>query len=411
MKRRRVLLGFVMTAIAGVLLWFLYSATVIPNLEKNGVEFRRSDSGLVWSASLDDPKLGGREVGMLRHAKTLESVSLSNSSATLAGIRELKRLPKLQELKLSESDIGPESASELAGIKSLRHLVLNHCPNITPESLLKFQGHPSLQSIVLLNGPISHDELIGLEQSLPGVSVSVEAKAVAGIPEKLPFEAQWKTPGGSRDLVLKIPHGTKIDGTIAVTGEDLASLPADALVELQFVPEIHLDEEAIVALSRFPRLQKLWVKGEFTDAGLEAIGQLKDLEFLSIGVPRDSDGTAIPAELTAAGIAHLNGLAKLETLFLYFPGIDPTAISSLRGLPQLRWINILSGGLRDQDLEFLKTFPRLDHLGQNNNKLTDASREFFLSMEQLTSLDVSSNQISPAVENELITLMKTRRGR
>jgi hypothetical protein len=88
---------------------------------------------------------------------------------------------------------------------------------------------------------------------------------------------------------------------------------------------------------------------EIDDEGLRAVGKLAGLTSLRL---RDETGK----RLTAAGLAHLRNLPKLERLILEGPGFGDEAVKALTGdmLPSLHSLTLVGSAVRTDLLRELK---------------------------------------------------------
>src|SRR5262245_36553237 len=82
-----------------------------------------------------------------------------------------------------------------------------------------------------------------------------------------------------------------------------------------------------------------------TDDDLQALAELENLRVLLIDDPR--------SQVTAAGLTHVAGLAKLEHLRLRGEGVDDAALAQIASLKGLRFLNVPRGSFTDAGLGLL----------------------------------------------------------
>lgn len=102
-----------------------------------------------------------------------------------------------------------------------------------------------------------------------------------------------------------------------------------------------------------------------TDRGLECIQGLHKLERLYL------DGTSI----TDRGLVHLRGLAKLEYLSLEGTKITDDGLIHLKQLPRLRWLNLSKTRITNQGLEELIRWENLGEVNLHDTDVTDEAAE------------------------------------
>lgn len=130
------------------------------------------------------------------------------------------------------------------------------------------------------------------------------------------------------------------------------------------VVSVDLDQDAgLPYLGNFPQLRSLWLgyhgricggtepyfeqlrqQSGITDASLQSLHRLKQLESLHLELSRISDN----------GLVHLKGLTELETLGLAQTRIGDAGLVHLTGLAQLRQLNLSSTRVTDQGVEQLQ---------------------------------------------------------
>jgi penicillin V acylase-like amidase (Ntn superfamily) len=119
---------------------------------------------------------------------------------------------------------------------------------------------------------------------------------------------------------------------------------------------------------------------------LPLLGQLRDLETLSIGNPA----------LTDADVRAIEGLPKLHSLGFMGAPIGDAALPVLKTLPALRVLNLSATKVTDDGLAQLKDFSALEYLGLKGTGLTDAGLVHLRGLTGLTTLNLADTKITDA---------------
>ena len=102
------------------------------------------------------------------------------------------------------------------------------------------------------------------------------------------------------------------------------------------------------------------------------------LKKLGAKIERNEQGEVVEVSLmnrriTDAGLAHLNGLVKLETLTIYFATqITDAGLAHLKGLTQLQSLNLSFTKISDAGLAHLKGLANLKKCNLLGTKITAA---------------------------------------
>jgi hypothetical protein len=172
-------------------------------------------------------------------------------------------------------------------------------------------------------------------------------------------------------------------------------------------------------LPAFPELEELWLqRSQATDRAMRFVGRLKELKSLWIWYASD---------LSDAGVAELQGLHQLETLFisdgmlrddtlkvlaklprlqklqLQGNGFTDHGLKNLSGLTQLTnlWLGLGSGGITDEGLQSLSSLVNLQELELQEYAITDAGLHHLLGLEKLRSLWLSGTKTTHAGRKQL----------
>ena len=94
------------------------------------------------------------------------------------------------------------------------------------------------------------------------------------------------------------------------------------------------------------------------------------------------------------GLAHLDKLTALETMFIRCQRCDDEALSFLSGLKNLTWLEIETEGLDGSGLRYLHGLEKMERLWLAGMPLEDAEVEFLSTMPNLWSIDLSETNVS-----------------
>ena len=135
---------------------------------------------------------------------------------------------------------------------------------------------------------------------------------------------------------------------------------------------------------------------QLSDKDLADIANETDLEFL------DLTGNN---QITDAGMVHLKGLTKLQTLNLYGTKITDAGLVHLRGMTKLQTLNLKGSmgsmvrrsGITDAGLEHLKGLAKLQTLDLRwNHWITDAGLEHLKGLTGLQTLNLQLTMVTDA---------------
>jgi hypothetical protein len=146
-------------------------------------------------------------------------------------------------------------------------------------------------------------------------------------------------------------------------------------------------DEVLQHLPGFPRLARLALhKSQASDAGLEFVGRLKNLDVLYVWNASD---------VTDEGVAHLTGLAKLKNLHLSGSQVTDEALHSLSQIAALETLSMQQNQFTDLALEYASRLPNLKSLIIDNGaKFTDEGMRPVSKMSKLETLWLQSTGIS-----------------
>jgi hypothetical protein len=127
--------------------------------------------------------------------------------------------------------------------------------------------------------------------------------------------------------------------------------PERPVVEIAFGCDSDIRDDTIKKLSAFPRLRRLNLIGgqDLTNKGLEAVGELRSLE--SVSLRHDA--------VTADGLKHLARLPRLKALFLWDIPLTKENAAALEGCRALERLELRSVEVSPEAVKSLQKLPRL----------------------------------------------------
>jgi hypothetical protein len=148
--------------------------------------------------------------------------------------------------------------------------------------------------------------------------------------------------------------------------------------------EDHFRRVAVVDLNMSARSIR---PNGLVDAELAMFRDLPDVEIAEL-----SNSPSITDE----GLAHLAGLSKLKTLYLYNTGISGRGLRHLSGLQSLEALDVSNSPFTDEGIEPLRQFPRLRWLQLSNTRITDSGLRHLSTLQSLTDLQLMNTDVSDA---------------
>jgi hypothetical protein len=141
---------------------------------------------------------------------------------------------------------------------------------------------------------------------------------------------------------------------------------------------------AVLGDDFFNSVVQAYLSHETTDADLENLEDLPALRDL------DCRGTKI----TGAGLRHLRGLSKLETLDLSFSELTDAGLENLRDLPRLRKLGLNRTKITDTGSRHLKHLAELKELDLSETRITGISMNDLSGLRHLTSMCLNDTKVS-----------------
>ncbi len=166
-------------------------------------------------------------------------------------------------------------------------------------------------------------------------------------------------------------------------------LGEDHFADVTFVNlnDTQVSDAGLEHLEGLPRLQTLWLDNtKVSDAGLERLKGLTKLQLLSL----------VNTKVGDAGLQHLKGLTQLQGLSLVNTKVSDAGLEHLRGLIQLQALSLVGTKVSDAGLQHLKGLTQLQWLSLVNTKVSDARLEHLKGLTQLQELYLDNTKVSDA---------------
>lgn len=243
-----------------------------------------------------------QHVGGLRELRQLRASQLTITSRSMPYLALCERL---EELRLSDSQVGDVGLWRLSGLRYMRELSLLHLP-ITDESLRGLLGMQQLERLELVCCDIFEHGLAYL----------------CGLPH-----LAWLELGAYHDY----PESAELDE------------PAP----------YRLTDAGMRHVGGMRALVRLQLNGTLsTDAGLRELAGLRGLEFLSLH-----------GLFTGEGLRHLKGQGALRDLLLRSPLLSQKHLRHLRNFPRLRHLSLQGAGIGDDGVRrYISQLKELQYL-------------------------------------------------
>ncbi len=168
-------------------------------------------------------------------------------------------------------------------------------------------------------------------------------------------------------------------------------------------PNVQPCEDVLAILARLPGLRKLLLKEtQATDDGLRHIGRMTDMEELYMW---DA------ADVTDAGIAHLNRLDRLKTIHVSDSKLTDESLVLLSQMPAIRDLSLQSNHFTDSGLARMSGQNRIERLfvGMGKSRFTDTGIVHLAEFGQLKALDLQGSTVSMETLHQLARMPKLKR--
>ena len=338
-----------------------------------------------------------------------------NDPVTDSGLEHLKKLRKLEELKIFGAAITDGGLDRITHLQNLKKLDLSFCPltneclshvvqldnleslsvantQITDEGMSVIAKLPRLRELKIQNTTVSNAGLENLSKakSLELVDITDTQATYGGLGDLLfdslnrPF-GDWFVTSSQRYSSRPPPHDTEED-RLAIT-----------------LKGIQYEDEAIKYLvSGSPNTNTLELYSTaITDRGMNELASLRELDGLTI------EG--------ADQVSKISGFRSLKYLRFYNLGEEP--IPRLADMPQLGGLYIENGigstetyrgaGL-EEALRGLRSSPKFTNLVVRSASLTDDAMKVICEMPNLESLTIDGQALTDQGMSHLANLTKLR---
>jgi serine/threonine protein kinase/Leucine-rich repeat (LRR) protein len=373
----------------------------------------------------------------LAGCKALRSLTLSDTNITAAGIAALTRLPALRQLFLARTPLDRDGLKAITSLPGLTQLSLQGV-RLADGDVALLKRLENLQSLDLSNTPLTdaaveHLGRLAKVQSLnlQGTQLSDEAgeqlitalgpgRVIGDPPNRQRLAARWivqkmgtveLTTGPLTNLRNLPPKGCEI---VSIDLRSLGGLQPDDIVmhvsACTRLRKLNLSETAIgnddlQMLAALPELTSLsLVKTSINDKGLKHLAGLTRLQ--SLDLTRTS--------VTGAGLAELSGLSELVQLQLSYAPVKADQLVHLAAFPGLRTLELSvasasTASIDNAALAHIAGLPALRVLELRSARITDAGLDELAKLKDLESLDLEGTPVTDAGIEKLGQLPRLRR--
>lgn len=318
----------------------------------------------------DNQKITDEGLANFRGCRHVEQLRLDRTPVTDEGLANFGNCTNLRHLSLERTGISNEGLRQLQKCNGMRYVDLHDVTKVT-DGGLKFLRDCSQLEVLFLHGTSVSD---------------------AG----LSYVKYWPK---LRNLIVQINGGS---GLIYLKNHP-------SLEILEWAGPTHITDREMMHLQDCVKLKKLAIGGNYTDTGIEYLKKCNRLQFLSLFSAELTDKTlasiaknhpeliefgAGAGEFTDAGLSQLNDLKKLTAINLVSDRITDQGISNLRILENLVSVDIYSSSLTDASLKHLAKLPNLYGLRLDNSNISDNCVEYLGKMKALRYLNLNHTKLT-----------------
>ena len=324
-------------------------------------------------------------VKSLKKLEQLRSLYISQNQIGPAGAKELAALVNLQNLDISRNQIGPAGAKELAALVNLQSLDISR-------NQISDGGAKELAALVNLESlDVSHNQIsdVGAKElaalvNLQSLHISsnqigpVGAKELAALINLLKLDIGWNqiNPAGIKELAVLV-NLQNLD----ISGNKIGNVGVKELAPLQHLQTLCISSNQIGA------------------AGVKELAALINLRKLDIGWN----------QIDPAGAKELAALVKLQSLDVSHNQIGPVGAKELADLVNLQSLNVSHNQISDAGAKELAALVNVQSLNISSNQIGDAGAKELAALINLRKLDIRWNEIGDAVAKELAALVNLQR--
>jgi Leucine-rich repeat (LRR) protein len=298
---------------------------------------------------------GLKELAVHKHLKRLNLEEDAITDEVLAGVAELKQL---EWLNIGETKVTDAGMSSLAGLQHLEYLALPK--TVTDAGFKEIRKLTQLRKLSARNSPITDIAAARIAEleNLRDLEVTVTKLTDSGFKE-------LTTIGSLRRLFI----WDRFDASTRAPNISVRSL---------------------FQIRKLTKLEDLTLYSTATtDDVLLAVSRLDNLRHLKINMDPFTSHW-----ITDAGIEHLAGSAKLESLELSNVGGTEKGIRHLAGLKQLRELKLSNCKVTDAGFTRLAGLKKLERLDLEGTAVTDAVLPTIAEFENLTYLRLTGTKVS-----------------
>ncbi|MDZ4684617.1 MAG: family 16 glycoside hydrolase, partial [Planctomycetaceae bacterium] len=182
------------------------------------------------------------------------------------------------------------------------------------------------------------------------------------------------------------------------------------LESLRFEDSNEMTDAGLRRLAALTNLRALGlVSSRMTDATLEVLARLPQLDDLSLGITGygSDPGKAAPL-VTADGLAHLKKADKLSSLNLYGVPVDDAGLQRIGECRQVRSLKLGGSSVSDAGLQHLAGMTQLTTLRLRLTAVTDAGLVHLQGLQNLETLDLEGSPVTGRGTEHLRGLEKLR---
>jgi tRNA A-37 threonylcarbamoyl transferase component Bud32 len=183
------------------------------------------------------------------------------------------------------------------------------------------------------------------------------------------------------------------------------------LETLRFEDPNEITDAGLARLASLKNLRALnVVSPRMSDASLEVIAKLPNLERLSLGITGyGSEAGQTASRVTARGLSALKAAEKLNHVNVQGVPINDAALQSLGELRQVQSLNVSSPGVVDASLRHLSGMTQLNALFLRNTGVTDAGLVHLKNLANLNDLYLEGSPVTGRGAEHLRGLNNLRR--
>ena len=356
--------------------------------------------------------MSGTDLDIVEQLTDVEEMEFTSVPVTDATLKLLRNLPALHKLALR--DLGNVTAAgyrTIAALPSLKTLGVRG--PVGAESLSAFTANRKLDSLSL-------NDVIFVEQDFAAIAgipvlktltISTRDAVVPGAwarlvaAKKLTTLNLEKTPKTAEMIaqIGRIAHLTSISlGDVTLPDSDLAPLGALKFLQtLRTTSGSTVDGNVFATWLPHPAMKTLTFPStrSVTDKVLRAIATaFPMLDHLEVRAEAGS--------VTAAGLAHLQKLRKLDHLALTGDAVDSAGLAHIVTLDQIIHLGLGSARLAEEDARLFAKLGSLRELELNNPPVSDAALKGYAKLRGLMQFKIGS-KTKPEVMDKLVIALPT----